>query len=188
MSNTNYIVFPDYVYEGEIPLSPEIISSVKQDIKLAEEQQLVLSTDFGWTTAPKTALGDKLRKLQLLIGSRFIDCVKPQVPTVDTLGVQVIEPVIYNVHPGKSILPKVETRRWYTGCLWMQTTDASCHLQLESPVTKLLSTPKPIAATHLIVHPKDFKYAFWPSHLSASFTQNNSMADCILLWFTFKSN
>lgn len=188
MSNTNYIVFPDYVYEGEIPLSPEIITSIKQDIKQAEEQQLVISTDFGWSTTAKTHLGDNLRKLQRLLGTRFIECLKPHVPTVESLGVQVIEPVIYNILPTLSILPKIETRRWYTGCLWMQTTNVGSHLQIESPAAKLLSTPKAIAPTCLIINPADFKYVFWPSHLSASFTHNKSMTNSIVFWFTFKSN
>ena len=187
MRNINYYAFPDIVYEGEIPLSVEFVQGIKNDVYDAQDNQLCIAADFGWATTPKTALGSSLRKLQRLIGAHFISTLSAHVKNITALSIQVIEPVIFNIMPGQTVLPLVETRRWYTGCTWLQTTDTGSHLRIDAPVARIHATPKGIATNNIVVSPADFKYVFWPSHLSAGFTQNKSMTDTKVLWFSFKT-
>tara|TARA_Y100001972_G_C7609433_1_gene305469 strand:+ start:324 stop:902 length:579 start_codon:yes stop_codon:yes gene_type:complete len=184
MAKSIYTVFPDFVFTGDITLTPEIEEGIKLDLE-SLDKGVKHNTTFGYTTLKEVPLTGNLRKLQLLVGSYFIDAIKDKHKTALDRQVEVVEPTIVGVKPGHSLPVMQERNRWYNGCVWLQTTNKGSSLYMENFTSKRYSDPPGIQDYTNFEKSKQWKYVFWPAHIPAGFTPNTSMIDTEIFYCTF---
>ena len=186
MANEHFIVFPDYVYTGKIELTTRIESGIEDEIRnISANHDGVAPTNYGWFTLKEVPLKNNLRKLQLVVGTYFVNAIKQHFPHMLDRNIEVVEPNIYSIKPNHVISSNVFRNRWYTGVVWLQTSDMGSGIRLENFNTKLYSDPPGSMDYTHDISPAQFKYAFWPAHLPASFTPNRSMIDTVVMHCTF---
>ena len=64
-------VFPDYVFEGKVELTPEIDSQLIKGSNEALDSGIALETNYGAVTNKEYPLPPSLKKLQMLVGDYF---------------------------------------------------------------------------------------------------------------------
>lgn len=184
MNKGVYPVFPDWIFSGTIELTPEIERGIRADIdKIIEDSSH--HTNFGWLTLKEVPLSGNARKLQLLIGSYFVECVKTKFKHILDRNIQVVEPTLLGIKPEAIYPVTVERNRWYRGIVWLQTTDKGSSLYMENFASKLYSDPPGVQEYTHYIKPGDWKYVFFPAHLPAGFAPNTSMIDTIVFDCTF---
>jgi len=181
----SYTLYPDIVYEGSLSLTQDIEQMLTGSILEEYESGKTIETQFGWTTDRFLPLNPVLQKLQQLLLQNFYQDVVKHVPQMPKMKVELARPHIISIKPGHAISSDFNHRRWYTGCLWLQTTNKGSHVVLDPQQGKTYSVPDGIMDTEHYIAPKKFKYAFWPAHIYGGYTPNLSLTDTILLEFTF---
>ena len=183
----SYPVFPDIVIEGDLQLDANIASRLSAAVKQEQAKKNIINTPAGWETSKFVPLKNDLQKLQSLIIRTFFADIQKEYTAAKKMKIELVRPNLLSIKPGQNAYRKFERRRWYTGIVWIQTTNAGSHLTLHAPQSKIYSTPDGVLyaekyQTHIT--PAQFKYVFWPSHLEYSFTTNHSMVDTVMLEFT----
>jgi len=182
-----YTVFPDIVFEGSLPLTGEIESQVMAAVAAESDSGSVEETNYGFCTNPFVPLNKPLQNLQQVILNSYFAEAKKHLPYLEGTKSQIelVRPNLLSINPKCNIPSTFERNRYYSGCIWLQTTNKGSHLYLECPQGKTYSTPLGLIDYNHYIAPAKFKYAFWPAHLDAGFTPNNSMTPTILMQFTF---
>lgn len=182
-----YTVFPDIVFEGSLPLTGEIESKVMAAVAAESDSGSVEETNYGFCTNPFVPLNKPLQNLQQVILNSYFAEAKKHLPYLEGTKSQIelVRPNLLSINPKCNIPSTFERNRYYSGCIWLQTTNKGSHLYLECPQGKTYSTPLGLIDYNHYIAPAKFKYAFWPAHLDAGFTPNNSMTPTILMQFTF---
>ena len=147
----------------------------------------VEETNYGFCTNPFVPLNKPLQNLQQVILNSYFAEAKKHLPYLEGTKSQIelVRPNLLSINPKCNIPSTFERNRYYSGCIWLQTTNKGSHLYLECPQGKTYSTPLGLIDYNHYIAPAKFKYAFWPAHLDAGFTPNNSMTPTILMQFTF---
>lgn len=178
--------FPDYVFDGDIIVSDEIITSVMEDVSAILSTGSAVSTPYGSITNKQIPLSGSLKKLQLLVGDYFTKQSNSVMP-VYKRNVQILNPYLVLVKPGHCFPVNIEKSRWYNACVWLQTTNKGSHLLLENYNSKLHATPNLLQDDNMVIPPSKFKAAFWPSHIPWGLTYNTSPVDTICFICTFNA-
>jgi hypothetical protein len=82
------------------------------------------------------------------------------------------------IKPLHNVMPTITKYSWYTGVLFLQTTNAGPHLKLDNFNPTVANIPGVHTTEHLI-KPKNNKVIFYPSHIPASFTANLSRINTV---------
>ena len=183
MSNT-YPIFADMVTEGLLPLSDDIAQRISMSIKQEKKSPNAVETHYGWCTDEFKPLGGDLRKLQSLLVQTFFAEFKKQHKILPKMKIELVRPWLTAINPGHTVDRDNTTRRWYTGVVWLQTTDKGSALKLHAPQLKTHTTPHGVMPFSKTIFPEQFKYVFWPAHIEHSFAVNSSFAESVLLQFT----
>ena len=73
-------LFPDYIYEGKIELTPEIDAKVIGGANKSLDSAVAMETNYGAITNKEYPLDSQLKKLQKLIGDYFYKEVSKILP------------------------------------------------------------------------------------------------------------
>ena len=182
-----YTIFPDLVFEGSLPLTTEINAQLNAAIAAEANSGSVEETNYGFCTNKFVPLNDKLKNLQQVLLNTFFNEARKHLPYLEATKTQIelVRPNIVSINPKCNVPSTFERNRYYAGCVWLQTTNKGSHLYTEAPQGKTYSTPLGLIDYNHYVKPVKYKYVFWPAHLHAGFTPNNSMANTVLMQFTF---
>lgn len=182
-----YTIFPDIVFEGSLPLTTEIESQLNAAILTEANSGSVEETNYGFCTNKFVPLNRELKNLQQVLLNTFFIEAKKHLPYLEATKTQIelVRPNLVSINPKCNVPSTFERNRYYSGCVWLQTTNKGSHLYTEAPQGKTYSTPLGLIDYNHYIKPAKYKYVFWPSHLNAGFTPNNSMANTILMQFTF---
>ena len=172
-----YTIFPDLVFEGSLPLTTEIESQLNAAITAEANSGSVEETNYGFCTNKFVPLNDKLKNLQQVLLNTFFNEARKHLPYLEATKTQIelVRPNLLSINPKCNIPSTFERQRYYSGCVWLQATNKSSHLYVECPQGKTYSTPLGLIDYNHYVKPVKYKYVFWPAHLHAGFTPNNSM-------------
>jgi len=182
-----YTIFPDIVFEGSLPLTTEIESQLNAAILTEANSGSVEETNYGFCTNKFVPLNRELKNLQQVLLNTFFIEAKKHLPYLEATKTQIelVRPNLVSINPKCNVPSTFERNRYYSGCVWLQTTNKGSHLYTEAPQGKTYSTPLGLIDYNHYIKPAKYKYVFWPSHLKTGFTPNNSMANTILMQFTF---
>ena len=182
-----YTIFPDLVFEGSLPLTTEIDAQLNAAIAAEANSGSVEETNYGFCTNKFVPLNDKLKNLQQVLLNTFFNEARKHLPYLEATKTQIelVRPNIVSINPKCNVPSTFERNRYYAGCVWLQTTNKGSHLYTEAPQGKTYSSPLGLIDYNHYVKPVKYKYVFWPAHLHAGFTPNNSMANTVLMQFTF---
>ena len=182
-----YTIFPDLVFEGSLPLTTEIDAQLNAAIAAEANSGSVEETNYGFCTNKFVPLNDKLKNLHQVLLNTFFNEARKHLPYLEATKTQIelVRPNIVSINPKCNVPSTFERNRYYAGCVWLQTTNKGSHLYTEAPQGKTYSTPLGLIDYNHYVKPVKYKYVFWPAHLHAGFTPNNSMANTVLMQFTF---
>jgi len=182
-----YTAFPNIVFEGLLPLTDTIEKQLDLAITSEANSGSVEETNYGFCTNKFVPLNDQLKKLQQVLLNTFFNDVAVTIPSIKQTKSQVelVRANLISIKPMSNVPAAFERNRYYAGCIWLQTTNKGSHLYIECPQGKTYSTPEGLMDYNIYVKPAKLKYAFWPAHLHAGFTPNNSMANTVAMQFTF---
>lgn len=184
----SFTVFPDVVFTGTLPITSDIKKQILDDVTALSKSGAYIETNFGWLSNKDVPVKDSLRKLQLLLGRTFVQHEEKTFGKVTHRHTSVVQPHIVNIKPMHTFDLHVNSAYWYHGCVWLQATDKGNHLYLESPAAKRFSCPPAYQPHEVFEQAESLKYIFWPAHLQAGFTPNQSMVDSIIFNFGITSD
>lgn len=186
---TSYPVFPEWVFEGKLPLAHEITRSIIDDIEIMKTTGNYTDTVFGWTTnknAKQNKIGSNIVRASQYAGSIFYENAvdhfrfkhknrKMEIPDI----------WLYGIKPNHMIPQNVEKVRWYQCVVFLQTFENGSSLYLDLHNSKLHNTPPNVQETTHYVTPETNKVVFFPAHIPWGFTPNKSMIDTVVLCCNF---
>lgn len=176
MATKGFTVFPDFVFEDKMEFSKEIVDKILSDVDTLIANERVDETNYGWNTPKGTNLGTQLGRLTQLMGNKFFDIAAKQ--WGQNINIELTDPKVHMIKPLHNIMPSLTKYSWYTGVLFLQTTNMGPHLKLENFNSTIANIPNVHTPEHLI-KPRNNKVVFYPSHIPASFTANLSRINCI---------
>jgi len=179
-----YNVFPDVVFESQVSLTPEINRLVADDINKVKSTKAFEPTNYGWITNKFIPLEQNLSNLNKVLISASVSLLSNEFRKLRHMNIELVRPSLISINPGHSVLPVIERQRWYSGCVWLQTTDQGSHVFLDAPATKTLTSPPQLFSNTHVIKPEQNKFALWPSHIPAGFTPNSSMTETVCMIFT----
>ena len=181
-----YNLFPNYLIEDKAELTSEIVSSLKNDIDEVKNSALYEETTYGWTSNRKTGLPqNSLKSLSLLAGNYFSKDIRKLFDTRN-LNIDIIEPYLISIKPGAYYPLDVNIRRWFNGCIWLQTSNKGSHLYFKDFNARQFLGPDCVDR-EFYASPVKHKMCFWPSNVPSGFTTNKSQIDNIIMCFTFRA-
>ena len=183
----SFTIFPDVVFSGTLPITSDIKEQIFNDVKLLSESGAYIETNFGWLSNKDVPVKNSLRKLQLLLGRTFVQHEEKTFGKVDHRLSSVVQPHIISIKPMHTFDLHINNSYWYQGCAWLQASDKGNHLYFESPAAKRFACPPAYQAHEVFEQAEAMKYMFWPSHIQAGFTPNQSMIDSIIFGFGITS-
>lgn len=179
-----YTIFPDVVIEGTLPLTEEIAQQIAVGISKEKNAATCIETNYGWRTDEFNKLQTTLLKLQSFLASTFYNDIKKQHAVTSKMKIELTRPSLISIKPQHTVDRNNTTRRWYSGMIWLQTTNKGSELKLHAPQLKTHSTPHGLMPFSTTISPEQFKYVFWPAHIEHSFTPNCSFTDTVILQCT----
>jgi len=186
---SSYPVFPEWVFEGHLQLTPEITKSIISDVEILKTNGNYTDTVFGWTTnknAKQRQIGTNIIKASQFAGSVFFDNAVSHFRMKNKNRKMEIPDIwLYGIKPNGMIPQNVEKVRWYQCVLFLQTFEKGSSLYLDLHSSKLHNTPPNIQEMTHYIHPEPNKIVFFPAHIPWGFTPNNSIADNVVLCCNF---
>jgi hypothetical protein len=185
-SLSNYPIFPDWVFEGQLPIDNNIANSVLSDVQAVRGSSNFIETSFGWCTDRNVRLGENILKLNKLIGSIFYETAAAHFRlTQHNKDIQVCESWLYGIKPTHSIPQIVIPHRWYQAILFLNSSANSSKLYLELNNSKVYATPPGVQNFHHTIEPAQHKIVFIPSYIPWGFSPNNSDTDSLVFCNSF---
>tara|TARA_Y100001972_G_C7625945_1_gene313978 strand:+ start:223 stop:822 length:600 start_codon:yes stop_codon:yes gene_type:complete len=176
-------LFPDYIFEGKIELTPEIDAKVIGGANKSLDSAVAMETNYGAITNKEYPLDNQLKKLQMLIGDYFYKEVNKVLPLHER-NLSVLNPYLISLKPGHIFPVNLDKERWYNCAIWLQHTKGG-DLYFENFGTKLFATPNLLQGDNHVVKARKHKLVFWPSHIPWGLTVNQGRADHILFSCSF---
>ena len=176
-------VFPDYVFEGKVELTPEIDSQLIKGSNEALDSGIALETNYGAVTNKEYPLPPSLKKLQMLVGDYFYKELNSVLP-LSKRNLNILNPYIISLKPGHIYPVNLDKERWYNCAVWLQHSKGG-DIYLENFSTKLFATPNLLQPDNHVVKAKKHKCVFWPSHIPWGLTVNTGRADHVLFMCSF---
>lgn len=184
----SYTIFPDIVFSGTLPVDSDIKQQLLSDTETLSNTGACIETTYGWLSNKDVPVKDSLRKLQLLLGRTFVQHSEKAFGPVTKRRASVVQPHIVSIKPMHTYDLHINSAYWYQGCAWLQTTDKGNHLFLESPSAKRYACPPAYQQHQTFEQAESMKYVFWPAHIQAGFTPNQSMINSIIFNFGITSD
>ena len=186
-SMSSYPVFPDWVFEGELPIDDNIVNSVLSEIQLHKETNNVQNANFGWISNKHVLLGNNTIKLNSLIGNMFVNNVTPHFRLSKELTnrVQICESWFLGIKPTYNFPHDIHRHRWYHSVLFLKANKQSSNLFFDQHGTKLYSSPPGVQPYEHVIKSNQNKIVFFPAHLPWGFTPNHSSSDTIIFCNSF---
>ena len=132
-------LFPDYIFEGKIELTPEIDAKVIGGANKSLDSAVAMETNYGAITNKEYPLDSQLKKLQMLIGDYFYKEVSKVLPLHER-NLSVLNPYLISLKPGHIFPVNLDKERWYNCAIWLQHTKGG-DLYFENFGAKLFATP-----------------------------------------------
>jgi len=181
-----YNIFPNIVLEDKAELISEIKKSIREEIKSIENSGLAEETPFGWVTNNKRGLQEKsLKSLCLLLGQIFSKNIG-KVYDTRKLQIDIIEPQLICIKPGHMLPLTAHNRRWYSGCIWLQTSNKGSGIYFKDMGPRHFVGPDCVDRDFAL-KPQENKCVFWPRHVPHGFYYNDSQIDNYLIICTFRA-
>lgn len=185
-SLSSYPVFPDWVFEGELPIDENAANSVLADVQQVRGSKEFVETNFGWCTNRNVRLGQNILKLNKLIGAIFYESALSHYRlTPENRDLQVCESWLYGIKPSHCIPQMIIPHRWYQAILFLNAPEGGSNLYLEMHNSKLYSTPSGVQSFDHIIEPYRNKIVFIPAHIPWGFTPNRSNVDNLIFCNSF---
>jgi hypothetical protein len=186
---SSYPVFPEWVFEGQVQLTPDIIRSILADVETAKETGNYADTVFGWTTnkhARKNQIGKNIVKASQYVGGLFFDNAVSQFRIKNKeRKLEIPDMWLSGVKPGGMVPQSVEKIRWYQSVLFLQTVENGSSLYLDLHSSKFHNTPHSTQEMTHYIAPEPNKIVFFPAHIPWGFTPNHSMIETVVLCNNF---
>lgn len=176
-------VFPDYVFEGKVELTPEIDSELIKGANEALDSGITTETNYGAITNREYPLPASLKKLQMLVGDYFYKEVTKVLP-LEKRNLNILNPYLVSLNPGHIYPINLDKERWYNCAVWIQHSKGG-DMYFENFGTKLFATPNLLQADNHVVKASKHKCVFWPSHLPWGLTVNTGRAHHMLFVCSF---
>jgi hypothetical protein len=176
-------VFPDYVFEGKIELTPEIDGQLISGINKALDSGITTETNYGAITNKEYPLPPSLKKLQMLVGDYFYKEIDKVLP-LDKRNLNILNPYLISLKPEHTYPVNLDKERWYNCAVWLQHSKGG-NIYFENFGTKLFSTPNLLQADNHVITSAKHKCVFWPSHLPWGLTVNSGKANHVLFVCSF---
>ena len=178
----SYPVFPNWVFEGEMVLTPEISQLI---IDGMDGQIPVETTHFG-KLSKRGAKTKDLLNLTRLMGRMFADNVLSHYRLLDRLPqIESVDSQVITINPTRIVPASVQRHRWYQAVLFLQSDEKSSNLYLDSMDTKLWASPPGVQEYTHVITPNLFKVVFFPAHIPWGFTPNMSNKDTVVYSTSF---
>ena len=174
-------LFPDILYTGTLEISHDIHTKILDGIEKLKDSGASVDTHFGWISNPDVPLKGSLKSLQLLVGRTFVDNLQQTFGKVSAKKINCVQPYVSVIKPQHTFNIETNPKYFYTGCVWIQTSDKGNKLFFEDPGSKRFSSPYAFQKASHVEERMQYKYAFWPSHVFAGYTPNLSMINSIII-------
>jgi len=186
-SLNSYPIFPDWVFEGQLPIDDNIINSVLSEIQLNKEKDHIHYSHFGWISNKHVLLGNNHANLNSLIGNMFINNVAPHFRLNKDLTsrIKIYESWFLGIKPTYNFPHDIHRHRWYHAVVFLKANKKSSNLFFDQHNTKLYSSPPGVQPYEHIIESDQNKIIFFPGHLPWGFTPNNSSNDTIVFCNSF---
>lgn len=180
-SLTSYPVFPNWVFEGTLPVTEQIMLEIKQDLdKLA-----VNKTEYGFVTEPNK-LNQATFNFNRVVGSLFYDTALAHFQlTPEFQNIESVDSQFHVIRPCGHRSVVVNRHRWYAGAVFLECDQNSSSVYLDMLDNKLIATPPTVQPYQHHITSKKLKVAFWPAHIPWGFSVNNRKTNDILFTTTF---
>jgi len=174
-------LFPEILFTGTLEIEHDINQKILAGIEKLKDSGASTETHFGWISNPDVPLKGDLKSLQVLIGRTFLSNLQRTFGKVSTKKINCVQPYVSSIKPDHTFNIETNPKYFYTGCLWVQTSDKGSCLWIEDPSAKRYSSPYAYQKPSHIEKAVQYKYAFWPSHMFTGYTPNNSMINSIII-------
>lgn len=178
----SYPVFPNWVFEGNMVLTPEISQQIINGMNGE-----IPSEDVHFGTLSKRGAKTKdLLNLTRLMGRVFADNVLSHFRLLDRLPqIESVDSQVITINPTRVVPASVQRHRWYQAILFLQSDENSSNLYFDSMDTKLWASPVGVQEYTHVITPEQFKVIFFPAHIPWGFTPNNSARDTVVYGTSF---
>ena len=186
-SLTSYPLFPDWIFEGELPIDEDIVNAVLSEIQTSRETPNFQKASFGWITNKNIPLGKNNVKLNSLIGSMFMNNVAPhfRLNKQQCNKIEICESWLLGLNPSHNFPQSVHRHRWYHSVLFLKSQPTGSNLYFDTLGPKLFSSPPGVQPYEHIIPAKTNKVVFFPAHVPWGFTPNMSSSDSIIFCNSF---
>lgn len=183
---TSYPIFPEWVFEGQLPIDDSIANAVLADVQAIRGGPNFTETNFGWCTNRNVRLGQNILKLNKLIGSIFYEASTNHFRIRnENKDIQICESWLYGIKPKHCIPQMIIPHRWYQAILFLNAPNNGSKLYLETHDSKIYATPPGVQDFDHIIEPAQHKIVFIPSHIPWGFTPNHSEIDSLIFCNSF---
>jgi len=177
----SYPVFPNWVFTGDLVLTPEQTSSILAEVSSIEKKQ----TQYGYETVPGK-LTKNIYNMSRLMGQMFFDNVLSKYRlAVEHRNIESVDSRIINIKPGFGVNTSINRHRWYNGAVFINPGVNASDIYLDTLDNKLYSTPPGVQEYQHIIKSSHCGMAFWPAHIPWGFTENRSKSGTLVYTTTF---
>jgi len=178
----SYPVFPNWVFTGNLQLSPDVLENVLKE----------LPTDLSKHNVAKT-VKDKVNKdtlnLTKLMGAIFYDNVQNHFRlSANNQNIESVDSHFISVRPTYQLPVSVNRNRWYMGATFLDVDKDSSNIYLEMMDSKVYATPIGVQEYSHVFKAEPLKVVYWPAHIPWGLTVNNSNKNTVMFITTFLIN
>jgi len=181
------VIFPDYVFEGQLEVPTELNKEIQDSLKLNKDSGITTETVYGWFTNKQFPCEGVIPQIANLVATNFVTNVVQNFNLQVEREINLLNPYIITTYPHHSFPTNVETQRWYNAGVYLQTTNKGSHLALQNFNSKIYAGQN-TQENQQFLKPKQFKVIYWPSHIPWSLTPNMSMVETTMLICSFRAD
>lgn len=177
-----YPVFPNWIFEGEVYLTKDIVESIVHDLNKVPK----VKQNYGWCTE-KNQITPVLQNLRKLVGNMFYEnaSAKFNMREKKHLTIESVDAQIFCVAPGHQTQATVSRLRWYQAVTFIKCENNASDISLNLLSDKLHTAPLAFESTTHTLSSQPFKTYFWPAHIPWNFSVNKSTSPTIALVNSF---
>ena len=180
-SMNSYPVFPNWIFNGSLPLDNSQIGELISDITKIEN----IKTVYGFHTKPNTVTPN-MYNLTRLLGQSFYDTAISHFRLPKNMrNIESVDPSVLCISPGQNVPVTVNRHRWYQAAVFLSPNSQGSDIYLETFDGKLFSSPPEVQEYTHIIESQQCKMVFWPAHIPWGITTNKGQQNSVIYTTTF---
>jgi hypothetical protein len=171
-------IFPQWVFDGQVHLSDEILEIVKDDVA-----QLPAANHYFGYVSKSNEISLSMQKLRRVVGNIFYDNANAHYDIPEGWNnIESVNARIVRIEPGHAFPTQMMIRRWYQALVVLQVDTLNPPtLRFENYNNVINTVPQPLIQRYHEIPLELLRALFWPSNLPWSITVNQGSKPLVVL-------